>query len=164
MTQLPTPIQEEIEKEFGLVAMADFAYNKDNPKYNGTGEPPSMVYEMAEKAWKLWHLKEFITQVYLAGQDSERERIQAKPGCEMPAQPTPEVKAPDITQLIIEDRHDNPMPIASHESLMKVAIKLNEVIRRINTLTNDSGCCECAEREAINRTVADILAKLTKEE
>ena len=43
--------------------LAEFAYNQDNPKYNGKGEPPSMVYEMAEKAWKLWHLKDFTLSI-----------------------------------------------------------------------------------------------------
>lgn len=44
------PISPQVE-ECSSTAMADFAYRKDNNRTDG--EPPSMVYEMAEKAWKL---------------------------------------------------------------------------------------------------------------
>ena len=56
---LTRPTGEVELQKIDAMAMAEFAYRADNPNGNHS-EPPSMVYEMAGKAWKLWHLREFI--------------------------------------------------------------------------------------------------------
>jgi hypothetical protein len=49
-------------REVSAMSMAEFAYKLDNP--NGKfSEPPSMIYEMAEKQWKLWHIKQFTNKL-----------------------------------------------------------------------------------------------------